>query len=89
MLQSITWQATDNLARAQFAVFHEAGNTARLTEAERRAALRLSEQDWAAWSDFLHDGPLPAHPVLPEMLWRLGTASYRLAVDAERLGVAA
>ncbi len=89
MLQSITRQATDTLASAQFAVFHEASAAAYLTEAECREVLRLNEQEWAAWSDFLRDGPLPAQPVLPEMLRRLGTVSYRLAAQAEDLGMAA
>lgn len=89
MLQSINWQATDALTRLQFAVFHEASNDARLTEAERRTALRLSEQDWEAWSDFLRDGPLPAYPVLPEMLCRLASVSHGLAMQAERIGIAA
>ena len=49
-------------------------------------ALLLSEQEWSDWSDFCQDGPLPAQPQLPVMLRRLGSASHRLAVMAERLG---
>ncbi len=89
MLQSIIWQATDNLTRRQFAVFEQASDAARLSEAERRRTLQLSEQDWAAWSDFVSDGPLPSQPALPEMLQRLGTASYRLTLQGEQYGVAA
>jgi hypothetical protein len=89
MLQSITWQATDTLVRGQFAIFHDAGNAARLTEDERRQALCLEEPEWDAWSEFLFDGPLPAHPPVPDMLLRIGAASHGLVVGAERLGVAA
>jgi hypothetical protein len=83
MLQSIHWQATDTLARAQFAVFHEAGDVARLTDAERRAALRLNESDWAAWVEFVQDGPLPASPALPDMLCRLAMSSHRMVSAGE------
>ena len=89
MLQSMTWLATDNLARSQFAVFSELGEQMRLSEDDRRRALLLSEQEWSAWSEFLDDGPLPAQPQLPVMLRRLGSASHRLAVMADRLGIAA
>lgn len=89
MLRNVHWQTTDILARAQFAVFQAAGNTARLTDAQRRQALRLSHEDWAAWSNFLCRGPLPASPPLPEMLCRLAMTSHRLFAEAERIGIAA
>ncbi len=84
MLQSMTWLATDNLARDQFQMFSDMGEQMRLSEDDQRLMLELSEEEWADWSDFRHDGPLPAQPRLPEMLLRLGTASHRLAVVAER-----
>jgi hypothetical protein len=87
MLQSMTWCATDNLARSQFQVFNEIGTEMRLSEDERRRVLLLSEQEWADWADFRQDGPLPAQPHLPVMLQRLGSASHRLAVMAERQGM--
>jgi hypothetical protein len=83
MLQSMTWLATDNLARNQFQMFSEIGEQMRLSEDDQRRALLLSEQEWSEWADFRHDGPLPAAPQLPVMLRRLGSASHRLALMAE------
>lgn len=84
MLQSMTWLATDNLARNQLQMFSEIGKQMRLSDDDQRRVLLLSEQEWADWSDFCHDGPLPAQPQLPVMLRRLGSASHRLAMIAER-----
>jgi hypothetical protein len=84
MLQSMTWFATDRLARSQFQMFSEIGGQIRLSDEDRRRVLLLSEQEWAEWSDFCLDGPLPAQPQLPVMLRRLGSANHRLAVLAER-----
>ena len=84
MLQSMTWLANDHLARNQFQVFSELGEQMQLSEDDRRRVLLLSEQEWSDWSDFLDDGPMPAQPQLPVMLRRLGTASHRLAVLADR-----
>jgi hypothetical protein len=89
MLQSLTWCATDNLARSQFQVFSQLGEQMQLSDGDRRQALLLSEQEWSDWSDFLQDGPLPTQPQLPVMLRRLGSASYRLAVIAESRGIPA
>jgi hypothetical protein len=61
----------------------------RLSDDARRRVLLLSEQEWAEWSDFCQDGPLPAQPKLPVMLRRLGSASHRLAVLADRSGAGA
>ncbi len=84
MLQSLNWVAMDNLARNQFQVFSELGEQMHLSKEDQRRVLLLSEQEWADWSDFRRDGPLPAQPRLPVMLQRLGSASHRLAVIAER-----
>ena len=89
MLQSLTWCATDNLARSQFQVFSQLGEQMQLSDGDRRQALLLSEQEWSDWSEFLQDGPLPTQPQLPVMLRRLGSASYRLAVIAESRGIPA
>ena len=89
MLQSMTWCATDNLARSQFQVFSQIGEQMRLSADDQRRVLLLSEQEWSDWSDFRQDGPLPAQPQLPVMLRRLGNASHRLAVIAERQGMQA
>jgi hypothetical protein len=89
MLQSITWIATDNLARSQFQMFSQLGDQMQLSEDDQRRVLLLSEQEWSNWTDFLQDGPLPAQPQLPVILQRLGSASHRLAVMADRIGIAA
>jgi hypothetical protein len=84
MLQSMTWFATDNLARSQFQLFSEIGEQMQLSDDDRRRVLLLSENEWTQWSDFCQDGPLPAQPQLPVMLRRLGSASHRLATLADR-----
>ena len=84
MLQSLNWIATDNLARSQFQMFSEIGEELHISADDQRRVLLLSEQEWSDWSDFRHDGPLPAQPQLPVMLRRLGSASHRLAAIAER-----
>jgi hypothetical protein len=89
MLQSLTWCATDNLTRSQFQMFSELGEHMQLSDDDRRRVLLLSEQEWADWADFMQDGPLPSQPNLPVMLRRLGSASHRLAVMADRVGVTA
>jgi hypothetical protein len=89
MLQSMTWCATDNLARSQFHVFRQIGEQMQLSEDYQRRVLLLSEAEWSDWSEFRQDGPLPAQPQLPVMLRRLGNASHRLAVIAERQGMQA
>ena len=83
MLQSMTWFATDNLARSQFQLFSEIGEQMQLSDDDRRRVLLLSENEWTQWSDFCQDGPLPAQPQLPVMLRRLGSASHRLATLAD------
>jgi hypothetical protein len=85
MLQNLTWCETDNLARRQFQVFRDLGEQMRLSADDQRRVLLLSEQEWAAWADFREHGPLPAQPQLPVMLRRLGSASHRLAVLADRM----
>jgi hypothetical protein len=84
MLRNLAWAATDTLTRAQLAMFHGLGDQVRLTEDDRRRALDLDDRTWAAWTDFLSDGPLPAEPKLPEMLRRLGETTYNLAMLADR-----
>jgi hypothetical protein len=87
MLQNPNWSTTDTLARSQFRVFSSLGEQLQLSEDARRRVLLLSQQEWTHWTDFLDDGPLPAQPQAPVMLRRLGSASYRLAMMAERQGM--
>ena len=83
MLRNLAWQATDDLTRAQLAMFQAVGDQIKLTPDDRRQALNLDDKAWAAWTDFLSDGPLPAEPPLPEMLRRLGETAYALSMVAE------
>lgn len=89
MLQSMTWLATDKIARDQFEVFSHIGDQMQLSKDDQRRVLLLSDAEWSDWEDFRHDGPLPAQPQLPVMLRRLGSASHRLAVLADRRGATA
>jgi hypothetical protein len=74
----------DRLAKDQFRAFSSLSNTIAVGPDDQRRVLLLSPKEWADWSAFLDDGPLPAQPELPVLLRRLGKASYRLAVIAER-----
>ncbi len=86
MLRNLSWETTDNLARSQFQIYRELGDAMGIGEEDRRRVLSLDQQQWTDWAEFMNEGPLPAEPALPVMLQRLGTASYRLAVLAERQG---
>jgi hypothetical protein len=88
MLQSMTWLAADKFARNQFQVFSKIGDEMQLSDDDQRRVLLLSDKQWADWAGFLQDGPLPAEPQLPVMLRRLGNASHRLAVLADRRAIA-
>jgi hypothetical protein len=86
MLQNPAWQTIDGLARAQLAMFHALSDRAQLSQDSRQRALTLDDGAWLAWSDFMADGPLPASPALPDMLHRLATITYQLALAAEQRG---
>jgi hypothetical protein len=88
MLQNLTWSRTDSLARNQLQVFSQLGEQMALRPDDQRRVLLLSEEEWANWSGFVLDGPLPARPQLPVMLRRLGRASHQLAVLADRRAIA-
>lgn len=84
MLQSLAWQATDRLVRAQLAMLLDAGDTIHLTDDDRRRVLDLDDATWGRWNDFFAGGPLPAYPPLSEMLLRMGKAAYDMCLIAER-----
>ena len=83
MLRDLAWQTADTLIRAQITLFRASGDQAGLTANECRRVLELDAGAWAAWVDFLRDGSLPAQPPLPEMLRRLGQATYWLVMMRE------
>jgi hypothetical protein len=89
MLRNLSWDSTDTLARSQFRIYQELGDAAQIAAEDRREALKLDQQEWSHWAEFLNEDPLPATPALPDMLVRLGQASYRLAVLADSQGEAA
>jgi len=89
MLRNLNWEIADNLARNQFQIYRDLGDAMGLGEEDRRRVLSLNQQEWTDWAEFLNEGPLPAQPPLPVMLQRLGHASHRLAVLAERQRTAA
>jgi hypothetical protein len=67
----------------QLDLFHHLSDRISLTPDDRRRALDLTERDWHAWHAFLSDGPMPAQPPLPVMLWRLGHVAFNLVLVAE------
>ena len=83
MLENLAWQAVDTLIRSQLTLFHQLADAITWTQDDRRRALALDDRTWAAWTDFLFDGPLPAEPLLPQMLRRLGEAAFRMSMVAE------
>ncbi len=85
MLRDRPWQSTDDLTRAQLAMFHALGDQIQLSGEDRRRALDLDDRSWRAWVNFLADGPLPAEPAAQEMLRRLGKAAFNLTVAAEQV----
>lgn len=85
MLRNLAWQATDEVTRAQLAMLHALGDAISLTQDDRRRALNLDERTWAAWTDFMMDGPLPAVPALPDMLRRVAQTAFCLSVMTKRL----
>lgn len=89
MLRDLNWDITDTLARSQFRIYRELGESMQIDEQDCRRVLLLGQQEWSDWADFLNAGPLPAEPPLPVMLQRLGRATHRLAVLAERQGARA
>lgn len=84
MLRNLSWETTDTLARQQWQLYRAVGEEMQINDEDCRRVLLLSEQEWAAWSDFAAEGDLPAEPPLPVMLRRLGSATWKLASLAER-----
>lgn len=78
-------QTTYAIARDQFRIFDRIGDRIALSEDDRRRVLLLSDQEWSAWTRVLRGDEVPPEPPLPVMLRRLGAASHRLAVIAERV----
>jgi hypothetical protein len=83
MGQGLDSRSGGEIARAQFGLFHDLSDRISLSPDDRRRALDLTDGDWRAWHDFLADGPMPARPPLPEMLWRLGHVAFNLTLIAE------
>lgn len=72
-----------SLARGELRLFDELGAEGALSAEEQRRLLALTEAEWSAWSRFLREGPLPSLPRLPDMLLRLATAAYEIAVRVD------
>ena len=80
MLRNLTRQSADSLTRAQLLMFHVLSDQINLTPDDRRRALDLDDRAWAAWAAFLRNGPRPAEPPLPVMLFRVGRTTFNLSV---------
>ena len=74
---------TDALVRTQFRSFEQLCSEISLTEEEQRQALHLSPAAWDTWRQ-ARDGARIAASDLSVMLLRMGTATHRLSVFAER-----
>ena len=84
-METIGRTGTEAVLRDQFRALDQVGRQLALDEERRRRVLLIGRRDWADWSVFLRDGPLPAQPPASVMLRRLGSATYRLATLADRL----
>jgi hypothetical protein len=73
----------EDTAREQFLMFDGIAESTALTDEDRRRLLRLSDEEWSAWSRVPRGGELPAHPAVAVVLLRLGAAAHRLVVLAE------
>ncbi len=82
MLRNLTRQAADAVTRAQLVMFHVLSDQINLTPDDRRRALDLDDRTWAAWAEFLKNGPRPAEPPLPVMLIRVGKTAFNLSMIA-------
>ncbi|MBV8616433.1 MAG: hypothetical protein JOY66_22045 [Acetobacteraceae bacterium] len=79
----------EDTAREQFLMFDGIAQSTALTDEERQRLLRLSDEEWSAWSRVPHGGELPTHPEVAVVLLRLGAAAHRLVVMAENTAAAA
>jgi len=77
------WDGVIELLRRQFHMLSDIASSIHLSTDDTRRALSLSEAEWSAWADFLRNGPMPAKPLLPDLLYRVGMTSYNLATLAE------
>lgn len=85
MIDQDAHMGSHTLARRQFDAFNEVGRAARLPDEDRRRLLMMSPQEWSDWEAFLAgNGAPPPQPPMPAVLLRLASASYRLAVRADR-----
>ena len=75
---------TATVLRNQFRTLDMVSKPLMVDVDRKRRMLLLDRGDWVRWSDFCHNGALPAHPEASVMLRRLGTATFRLAALAER-----
>ena len=76
-------QETDQLARAQLAMFENICTEAGLTVEDQGRFLRLAPHTWQAWRRFRMNGPRPVVPTIRDMLLRIGTVSFELLIATE------
>jgi hypothetical protein len=73
----------EDIAREQFRMFDDIAERTAVVDENKRRLLRLSEQEWLAWSRVPQGGELPRHPEVAVILLRLGAVAHRLVVMAE------
>lgn len=88
MSSGLERRSPDALARGEWRLFEQLGTEAVMTSDDRRRALALTDSEWADWHGFQRGGAMPAWPGLPDMLIKLATAAYGMAVllDPEPVG---
>ena len=88
MIKNNNDDTTLGLTRGEFGLFTALGRRAAMPPGELRRMLGLTEDEWMQWLRFLHRGPTPAHPSVPEMLLRLAEATFLLAQTTENQDIA-
>lgn len=88
MSSGLDCHSVDTLARGEMNLFAQLGRLGGISTEDQQRLLSLSDAEWSAWRRFLGDGPMPTWPNLPDMLLRLATAAYSIAVmlDPDPLG---
>ncbi len=83
MSSGLERRSPDALARGEWRLFEQLGTEVFMTSDDRRRVLSLTDSEWAAWHGFQRGGVMPGRPSLPDMLIKLATAAYGMAVLLE------
>jgi hypothetical protein len=84
VLMKRIWLHHEAMLRNEFRALRSVIEPLNMSQERQRRVLLLDQADWARWTTFLEDGPLPREPAVPVMLRRLAAATFRLAAVADR-----